>query len=76
MTLYSGGKHKYRTEKNRSCIGASKEVGPEVNPEKIMYMVLSRYWKAGQEHGKKIANRPFEDVAEFTYLGTTLTHQN
>jgi hypothetical protein len=31
---------------------------------------------AGQGHSIKIANRPFEDVAKFKYLGTTLTDQN
>jgi hypothetical protein len=29
-----------------------------------------------QEHSIKIVNRSFEDVAEFKYLGTTLTDQN
>jgi hypothetical protein len=29
--------------------------------------------KAGQRHSIKIANRSFEDVANFKYLGTTLT---
>jgi hypothetical protein len=32
--------------------------------------------KAGQRQGIKIANRTFEDVAKFKYLGTTLTDQN
>jgi hypothetical protein len=34
------------------------------------------YGKAGQKHGIKIANRYFEGVAKFKYLGTTLTDQN
>jgi hypothetical protein len=55
---------------------ASKEVGLEVNPEKIKYMLMSRSQKTGQKHSIKIANRSFEDVAEFKYLGTTLTDQN
>jgi hypothetical protein len=32
--------------------------------------------KAGQKHGIKIANGPFEGVAKIKYLGTTLTDQN
>jgi hypothetical protein len=32
--------------------------------------------KAGQKTGIKIANRSFEIVAKFKYLGTTLTDQN
>jgi hypothetical protein len=46
-----------------------------VNPEKNKYMLVSRYQKAGQKHSKKIANRSFEDVTKFKYLGTTLTDQ-
>jgi site-specific recombinase len=32
--------------------------------------------KAGQEHSIMIANRSFEGVTKFRYLGTTLTDQN
>jgi hypothetical protein len=47
-----------------------------VNPEKTMYMLMSRSQKIGQKHSMKIANRSFEVVAKFKYLGTTLTDQN
>jgi hypothetical protein len=47
-----------------------------VNPEKTKYMLMSRSQKKGQKHSIKIANRSFEDVAKFRYLGTTLTDQN
>jgi hypothetical protein len=30
----------------------------------------------GQKHNIKIANRSFEDLAKFRYLGTTLTDEN
>jgi hypothetical protein len=39
-------------------------------------MLVSRCQKAGQKQGIKIANRSFESVAKFKYLGTTLTDQN
>jgi hypothetical protein len=37
---------------------------------------MSQYKKAGQKHSIQAANRFFEEVAKFTYLGTTLTDQN
>jgi hypothetical protein len=63
------------TNKNtESLLDASKEVGLQVNPERTKYMLTSRSQKAGQ-HRIKTANRSFEDVAKFRYLGTTLTDQ-
>jgi hypothetical protein len=59
-----------------ALLGASKEVGLEVNPEKTKYMLMSRSQKIGQKHSIKIVNRSFEDVAKFKYLETTLTDQN
>jgi hypothetical protein len=47
-----------------------------VNPVKTKYMLVSRCQKVGQRQSIKIANRSFEGVAEFKYLGTTLTDQN
>jgi hypothetical protein len=41
-----------------------------VNLEKIQYILVSRCQKAGQRQSIKIANRSFEDVTKFTYLGT------
>jgi hypothetical protein len=37
---------------------------------------MSPYQKVGQKHSIKVANRYSEDVAEFRYLGTTLTDKN
>jgi hypothetical protein len=37
---------------------------------------MSHSQKIGQKHSIKIANRSYEDVAKFKYLGTTLTDQN
>jgi hypothetical protein len=41
-------------------------------------MLLSRHKNAGQNHDIKIniGNRCFENVAQFRYLGTTITNQN
>jgi hypothetical protein len=59
-----------------TLIDASKEVGLEVNIEKTKYMLLSRHQNAGQSHDIKIANKCFENVAKFRYLGTTIIKQN
>jgi hypothetical protein len=37
---------------------------------------MSCHKKAGQKHSIKSVNRPFEDMANFKYLGITLTDQN
>jgi hypothetical protein len=59
-----------------TLIEASKEVGLEVNAEKTKYMLLSCYQNAGQNDDIKTANRSFENVAQFKYMGKTLTFQN
>jgi hypothetical protein len=59
-------------KKNRND---SKRVGLEVKAEKMGY-VLSCHQNAGQNHDIKIGNRCFENVAQFTLLGTTLTNEN
>jgi hypothetical protein len=59
-----------------TLIDASKEVGLEINVEKTMYMLLSRHQNVGQNWDMKIANRSFENVSQFKYLGTTVTNQN
>jgi hypothetical protein len=59
-----------------ALLDASKEVALGVNAEKTEYMLMSHGQKIGQKRSIKIANRSFEDVAKFKYLGTTLTDQN
>jgi hypothetical protein len=39
-------------------------------------MLISRHHIAAQNHVIKTANRSFENVTEFKYLGTTVTNQN
>jgi hypothetical protein len=60
----------------QTLIDASKEVDLEVNTDKTEYILLSRHQNAGQNHDIKIGNRCFENVAQFRYLGTTITNQN
>jgi hypothetical protein len=51
-----------------TLIDASKEVGLEINVEKTMYM-SSHQQNDGQNRDIKIANRAFENVSQFKYLG-------
>jgi hypothetical protein len=65
------------TKKNtETLIDASKEVGLEINAEKTKYMFLSCHQNVGQNRDIKIANRSFENVSQFKYLGTTVTNRN
>jgi hypothetical protein len=50
---------------------ASKEVGLEINIEKTKYMLLSHNQNTDQNRDIRIANRSFENVSQFKYLGTT-----
>jgi hypothetical protein len=63
-------------ENTESLLGASKNIGPEVNVEETKYMIISRQLKSGQNQNIRIANESFESVAKFKYLGTTLTNPN
>jgi hypothetical protein len=64
-------------EKNtKTLIDARKEVGLEINVEKTKYMLLSRQQECRSKSGHRIANRSFENMSQFKYLGTTVTNQN
>jgi L-lysine 2,3-aminomutase len=39
-------------------------------------MLLSPHQNTGQNHDTEIANRFFENVAQFRYFGTTVTNQS
>jgi hypothetical protein len=62
---------------SETLIGASKQVGLEVNTEKTKYMLLSHHQNAEQNHDDiRLANRCFENIAQFKYFRTTATNQN
>ncbi|KAJ4429867.1 hypothetical protein ANN_22071 [Periplaneta americana] len=55
---------------------ASKKIGPEVNPGKTKYMIMSRDENIVRNGNIKIGNLSFEEVEKFKYLGATVTNIN
>jgi hypothetical protein len=53
-----------------------KVTGLEANSEKTKYMFMSCHQTAGQSNYIRVANKSFEKVSKFKYLGATLTYQN
>jgi hypothetical protein len=71
------GENRNTIERNiEALLEAGREVYPRVNTEKTTYMVVSRHQNVAQSHDLLIANKSFENVAKFKYLGTTVTSQN
>jgi hypothetical protein len=66
---------RYHKERHK-IFDASNEVGLDVSTEKSKCMLMSHHQNAGQNDNIKIANRCFENVAQFRYLGRTVTDQN
>jgi hypothetical protein len=63
-------------DNTENLIDASKEVGLEINVNKTKYMLQSCHQNVGQNREINIANRSFENVLQFKYLGMTVTNQN
>jgi hypothetical protein len=59
-----------------TLIDASKEIDLEINREKPKNILLSCHQNVGRNQDIKIANRSFENVSQFKYLGTMVTNQN
>jgi hypothetical protein len=60
----------------RTLLDTSKKVDLEANTEKTESMLESYQQNEAQIHDMKIANRSFENVAQFKYLGMRVTDQN
>jgi hypothetical protein len=63
-------------KKTETLIDSSMKVGLEANAEKTKCILLSRHQNERLNHDVNIANRSFENVAQFKYFGTTVTNQN
>ena len=70
VNVVGGSVHTIK-ENAEALIMASNEIGLEVNADKSKYVVMSRDQNATQKH-----SRSFERVADFIYVGTTLTNEN
>jgi hypothetical protein len=71
-----GDKINIINKNTETLVGASKEVGLEVNAEKTKYMLMSRHQNSEQNHNIKITNRSSENVAQLKYFVRTATIQN
>jgi hypothetical protein len=63
-------------ENTEALLDANRDAVLEINAEKTKYMIMSRHLISGQNQNIRIANELFENVAEFKYLGMTLTNKN
>jgi hypothetical protein len=71
-----GGSIRTIKENKETLLEGRGDVYLEINAEKTKYMIMSCHLNSGQNQNIRIANESFENVAEFEYLGTTLTNQN
>jgi NAD-specific glutamate dehydrogenase len=52
------------------------DVGLGKNAEKTKYKIMSHHPNSGQNQNIRVANKSFQNVEKFKYLGITLTNQN
>jgi hypothetical protein len=51
-------------EGTETLLQASRNVGLEINPEKMKYMIMSHYLNSGQNQNIRTANESFENVGK------------
>jgi hypothetical protein len=64
------------TKNTETFIDAAKGDGLNMNVEKTKYIFLSHLQNTGQNRDINIANRSFENVLQFKYLGMTVANRN
>jgi hypothetical protein len=69
-TYICKGKHRY------PFIDPSQKVHLEVNTEKTRHMFRFPRPNVGKNHGMKVANQSFDNVANFRHLIMEVTNQN
>jgi retron-type reverse transcriptase len=56
-------------ENSETLLEASRDIGLEINAEKMKYMIMSHYLNSGKNQNIRIANESFEKVENFKYCG-------
>jgi hypothetical protein len=73
ITNIPDGNIKITKKSAEAILKARREDGLQVNTEKTKCVIMFRHKNLGQYHNLLIANKAFENVAKFRYLGTTVT---
>jgi hypothetical protein len=76
VVILLGGSVNTIKENLETLLEASRDIGLEINTEKTKYVIMSCHPNSGQNQNIRIANKLFENVSRFKYLGMTLTNQN
>jgi sorting nexin-29 len=63
-------------ENSETLLESSRDIGLQINAEKMKYMIMSHHLNLGPNQNMRITNESFENVTKFKYLGMTLTNQN